>query len=210
MMMKSLIVVLAAAAVALADHEDVGKPLRAITRISSPHSELVQGNLTFTQLPDGKVRVEGVVLGMTHGLYGMHVHEKGDITGGCLSTGGHFNPEHKNHGHPNDEDRHVGDLGNLEFDENRIGRVDFVDSKICLTGPHSILGRAIVLHEKADDFGRSSHPDSKKTGNAGGRVACGVIGILDPVGGWHTGASSRPSLASIVLAPVAALLLLVH
>lgn len=87
-------------------------------------------------------------------------------------------PLQKQHGHPNDEDRHVGDLGNVEFDETRIGRIDFVDNLISLIGPHSILGRGLVLHEKADDFGRSDHPDSRKTGNAGGRVACGVIGIL--------------------------------
>lgn len=84
----------------------------------------------------------------------------------------------KDHGHPGDNNRHVGDLGNIAFNENRVATIDFTDGLISLIGPHSILGRGVVLHEKADDFGRSSHPDSKKTGNAGGRVACGVIGIL--------------------------------
>lgn len=82
------------------------------------------------------------------------------------------------HGHPNDSVRHVGDLGNVRFGEQGTANIDFVDSQIALRGPHSIIGRAVVLHEKADDFGRSDHPDSRKTGNAGGRVACGVIGIL--------------------------------
>ncbi|KAI8435323.1 hypothetical protein MSG28_003649, partial [Choristoneura fumiferana] len=156
--------------------EDVPE-LRAIAFVADPRGPDIQGNVTFTQTHDGKVRVEGTILGLNHGQYGFHVHEKGDITGGCLSTGSHFNPEHKQHGHPNDEDRHVGDLGNVEFDETRIGRIDFVDNLISLVGPHSILGRGLVLHERADDFGRSDHPDSRKTGNAGGRVACGVIGI---------------------------------
>lgn len=84
----------------------------------------------------------------------------------------------KDHGHPSDEVRHVGDLGNVEFDMNRFSNINFEDKLIALYGPHNVLGRAIVLHEKADDFGRSDHPDSRKTGNAGGRVACGVIGIL--------------------------------
>lgn len=66
----------------------------------------------------------------------------------------------------------------MAFDENRVATIDFTDDLISLIGPYSILGRGVVLHERADDFGRSNHPDSKKTGNAGGRVACGVVGIL--------------------------------
>lgn len=84
----------------------------------------------------------------------------------------------RDHGHPHDENRHVGDLGNIVFDETQTSVLDFKDSKIALYGDHCIIGRSVVLHEKSDDFGRSDHPDSKKTGNAGGRVACGVIGIL--------------------------------
>ncbi|KAI8435322.1 hypothetical protein MSG28_003649, partial [Choristoneura fumiferana] len=170
-------VLFAATVVMVAAHHGHVPELRAIAFVADPRGPDIQGNVTFTQTHDGKVRVEGTILGLNHGQYGFHVHEKGDITGGCLSTGSHFNPEHKQHGHPNDEDRHVGDLGNVEFDETRIGRIDFVDNLISLVGPHSILGRGLVLHERADDFGRSDHPDSRKTGNAGGRVACGVIGI---------------------------------
>lgn len=82
------------------------------------------------------------------------------------------------HGHPNDPIRHVGDLGNVQFNEEGISNIDFVDSKLALRGPHGIIGRGLVLHERGDDFGRTSHPDSRTTGNAGGRVACGVIGLL--------------------------------
>lgn len=67
-------------------------PLRAIVRLASPDGHDIHGNITFTQL-DGLVRVEGHIYGMAPGEYGFHVHEKGDITGGCLSTGPHFNPE---------------------------------------------------------------------------------------------------------------------
>ncbi|XP_038215808.1 superoxide dismutase [Cu-Zn] 2-like [Zerene cesonia] len=181
-------------------------PLQAKVFLSDPFRKNdIHGNITFTQVDTNKVRVEGVIVGLPAGQYGFHVHEKGDITGGCLSTGPHFNPEHKDHGHPNDENRHVGDLGNIVFNENSVATLDFVDSGISLYGPHCILGRAVVLHEKADDFGRSDHPDSRKTGNAGGRVACGVIGIFEPVEGWFKSdattvtASFITALASIVV-----------
>lgn len=52
------------------------------------------------------------------------------------------------------------------------------DSVITLTGLRSIVGRGVVVHERIDDLGQGGHPDSKKTGNAGGRIACGIIGIV--------------------------------
>jgi len=173
-MLKCSILFAAVLAVVVGNHETLVE-LRAITRLDG---EGISGNITFTQLTDGNVHVAGSIFGLPPGQYGFHVHEKGDITGGCASTGAHFNPEHKDHGHPTDENRHVGDLGNVIFNPQRYATIDFLDGKIALFGPHCILGRAVVLHEKEDDFGRSSHPDSRKTGNAGGRVACGVIGLL--------------------------------
>lgn len=95
-----------------------------------------------------------------------------------MSTGGHFNPDKLNHGGPQDEVRHVGDLGNVFADSEGIVSTIFSDSTISLyPGAKSIIGRAIVVHSTEDDLGRSEHPDSSKTGNTGGRVACGVIGI---------------------------------
>lgn len=81
------------------------------------------------------------------------------------------------HGAPNDQVRHVGDLGNIRANEQGYAETKFSDQVINLAGPRSIIGRAVVLHNGIDDFGRSAHPDSKKTGNAGGRAGCGVIGI---------------------------------
>ncbi|XP_072943609.1 uncharacterized protein [Epargyreus clarus] len=176
--MLSQLLLLASAAAMVAAHHEPPAQYRAIVQVANPEGKPIKGNVTFLELPDGKVHVQGSIYGLPPGQYGFHVHEKGDITGGCLSTGAHYNPEHKDHGHPNDDNRHVGDLGNVVFDENNWAHLDFVDGKIALRGPHCIIGRGVVLHEKADDFGRSDHPDSKKTGNAGGRVACGVIGIL--------------------------------
>ncbi|CAK1582238.1 unnamed protein product [Parnassius mnemosyne] len=158
------------------DHND--GHLRAVVKLQEPQGDKVHGKVTFTQQPDGKVHIEGLIVGMPPGHYGFHIYEKGDITEGCSSNGGHFNPENKEHGHPNDENRHAGDLGNVVFDENHVSKVDFWDNVIKLSGPHSIIGRAIVLHSMADDYGKTEHPDSKKTGNAGHHVACGVIGYL--------------------------------
>ncbi|XP_039747484.1 superoxide dismutase [Cu-Zn] 2-like isoform X2 [Pararge aegeria] len=165
------------------------QPLRAVVRLASPDGHDIHGNVTFTEEGD-KVHIHGHIYGMPQGQYGFHVHETGDITGGCLSTGAHFNPDNKDHGHPEDDNRHVGDLGNIEFNAESLSHVDITDRVIALRGAHSIIGRAVVLHAMSDDFGRSDHPDSKKTGNAGGRVACGVIGILSPVNGWDRNAAS--------------------
>lgn len=87
----------------------------------------------------------------------------------------HFTQIH--HGGPTDEIRHVGDLGNVK--SNATGFVDtkFSDTVISLAGKRSILGRGIIVHEGKDDLGRTDHPDSLTTGNAGGRAACGVVGL---------------------------------
>ncbi|RPB05283.1 Cu,Zn superoxide dismutase SOD1 [Choiromyces venosus 120613-1] len=108
---------------------------------------------------------------------GMHIHEFGDNTNGCTSAGAHFNPFGKNHGAPSDEERHVGDLGNIQTDAQGNAEGSVADSLIKLIGPQSIVGRTIVVHAGTDDLGMGDSPESKKTGNAGPRPACGVIGI---------------------------------
>lgn len=94
------------------------------------------------------------------------------------STGGHYNPDKLKHGAREDSVRHVGDLGNVAADENGAVSTSYSDNVITLFGSRSIIGRAVVLHAAEDDLGKTDHPDSHKTGNAGGRVACGIIGIL--------------------------------
>ncbi|KKY19243.1 putative superoxide dismutase sod1 [Phaeomoniella chlamydospora] len=108
---------------------------------------------------------------------GMHVHQFGDNTNGCTSAGPHFNPFGKTHGAPSDSERHVGDLGNFKTDGQGNASGSVTDSLIKLIGQESVLGRTIVVHAGTDDLGKTDHPESKKTGNAGGRPACGVIGI---------------------------------
>jgi len=137
-----------------------------------------KGVVHFTQeVVDGPVILKGELSALTPGEHGFHVHEFGDNTNGCTSAGAHFNPFNKTHGAPGAEERHVGDLGNVTAGADGIAPIDITDKLITLMGPHSIIGRTLVVHEGVDDLGLGGHKDSKTTGNAGGRLACGVIGI---------------------------------
>jgi len=139
----------------------------------------VQGVLSLTHdRPDTPVQIIGTITGLTPGLHGFHIHQKGDLRQGCTSAAGHFNPYMQPHGAPGDKNRHIGDLGNILADAEGTANVNLLDPLISLSGVNSIIGRSIVVHEKEDDLGRGGHEDSLKTGNAGGRLACGVVGLL--------------------------------
>lgn len=87
------------------------------------------------------------------------------------------NPHNKTHGAPSDSERHVGDLGNFKTDAQGNAEGTVSDKHIKLIGPESVLGRTVVVHAGTDDLGKGENEESKKTGNAGARPACGVIGI---------------------------------
>jgi Cu-Zn family superoxide dismutase len=78
------------------------------------------------------------------------------------------------HGAQTDAKRHEGDLGNIDADQNGVAHVEFTDSVLKLEGPKSIVGRGVIVHANPDDF------KTQPTGNAGGRQACGVIGVAKP------------------------------
>ncbi|KIH53886.1 copper/zinc superoxide dismutase, partial [Ancylostoma duodenale] len=125
-------------------------------------------------------RIQGEIKGLTPGLHGFHVHQYGDLTNGCTSTGSHFNPFNKTHGGPRDENRHNGDLGSIEAGPDGVARFNITDPMVKLHGKNSVIGRAVVVHANVDDLGKgkgSRRKESLKTGNAGARLACGVIGI---------------------------------
>ncbi|XP_021766395.1 superoxide dismutase [Cu-Zn], chloroplastic [Chenopodium quinoa] len=137
----------------------------------------VEGVVTLTQEDDGPTTVNVRITGLTPGKHGFHLHEFGDTTNGCMSTGPHFNPNKMTHGAPEDEVRHAGDLGNIVANTDGVAEATIVDNQIPLTGPNSVVGRALVVHELEDDLGKGGHELSLTTGNAGGRLACGVVGL---------------------------------
>jgi Cu-Zn family superoxide dismutase len=137
----------------------------------------VEGVVTLLQEDDGPTKVNVKITGLTPGKHGFHLHEFGDTTNGCMSTGPHFNPEGKTHGAPEDSNRHAGDLGNVVAGSDGVVEVELQDSQIPLSGPNSVVGRAFVIHELEDDLGKGGHELSSTTGNAGGRLACGVVGL---------------------------------
>jgi len=140
--------------------------------------EAVKGVIKFTQADvNAPVDVEGELRGLAEGPHGFHIHEFGDNTNGCTSAGGHFNPHGKTHGAPVDEVRHAGDLGNVDAGSDGVANVKLSDACISLAGPQSIIGRTVVVHADVDDLGKGGHELSLTTGNAGARLACGVIGI---------------------------------
>ncbi|EIW68762.1 superoxide dismutase Cu-Zn [Tremella mesenterica DSM 1558] len=139
----------------------------------------VIGTITFTQEKEGgPVEVSGEIKNLdANAERGFHIHQFGDNTNGCTSAGPHYNPHGKTHGAPTDSERHVGDLGNVKTDAQGTATIKISDKVISLFGGESIIGRTVVVHAGVDDLGKGGHADSLVTGNAGGRAACGVIGI---------------------------------
>lgn len=174
------------------------------TRSAVAHlvAQNVTGKIVFTEKTDG-LRVTGNITGLDAGSYGFHVHEYGD-TSTCDASGSHFNPDDNTHGGREHQVRHVGDLGNVVFVGNdvAVAAIDFVDSIIALRGRNSILGRTLVLHQQKDDLGQGGDAGSLLTGNAGPRVACGVIGIKSPGEPWNSAPSTAPSVFLFLVAAV--------
>ena len=130
----------------------------------------LSGKAVLTE-SEGGVHVVLTLEGVEPGEHGAHVHEKGDCSAADgASAGGHFNPQSKDHGLPGAEKRHLGDLGNITIGKDGKGTLDITapGANLKATDAASFVGRAIIVHAKKDDGGQP-------TGNAGGRIGCGVI-----------------------------------
>ena len=148
-------------------------------------SKKVDGIVTITERKKWTtVEVDVKGLGANR-EYAIHIHEAGDLgevgcgkRGSCRGACAHYNPFGKNHGGLKSRERHVGDLGNLVTDSG--GRCQMVMrlpvSKLRLRGRYGVIGRSVVIHSGSDDLGLGGDVESLKTGNAGSRIACGVIG----------------------------------
>ncbi|KAI5121085.1 hypothetical protein M0805_008598 [Coniferiporia weirii] len=143
----------------------------------------VTGTVYFSQAgASAPVLVSGEIKNLDpNAKRGFHIHQLGDATSGCTSAGPHFNPLGKTHGAPTDASRHIGDLGNIQSDASGVAALSFSDKLLSLNGPFSIVGRSVVVHAGTDDLGKGGNEESLKTGNAGARSACGVIGLAELV-----------------------------
>lgn len=135
-----------------------------------------RGIVRFSQV-NGETKVTANIIGLSpNGKHAIHVHQYGDCTSpDGKSAGGHYDPEGRHtHALPGNPNRHAGDLGNLQADADGRARFHLVVNNLSIAGTKNpVLGRAIIIHAKEDDGG-------EPTGNAGPRIACGVIGVAKP------------------------------
>jgi Cu-Zn family superoxide dismutase len=131
---------------------------------------IVNGSISVATMGTG-VHFTGTVTGLTPGKHGFHIHAIGDCSApDATSAGGHFNPDTKAHGAPNAPEHHAGDLGNIEADSSGTAKVSIHGGGLTFaSGANSVMGKAIIVHAAEDDL------KTQPTGNAGARLACGVI-----------------------------------
>jgi Cu-Zn family superoxide dismutase len=143
--------------------------------LASASGSLVSGKLMLAPMGDG-VHIHGEIGGLQpNGRFGFHVHENGDCsTVDASSAGGHFNPTGSPHGRAGaGEAHHAGDMDNITSDTEGVAQVNVHPLNVTLGGhaPNDIANRAIIVHADPDDYA------SQPAGNAGARVACGIIRI---------------------------------
>lgn len=147
---------------------------KAVVVLHPTEGNKAHGTVTFTRV-GASVKVVAHVEGLTPGKHGFHIHEWGDCSSKDGSAaGGHFNPAGAPHGAPEAAQRHAGDLGNVEANAGGVAHLEYNDSVMKMSGPGSIIGRGMIVHANPDDL------KTQPTGNAGGRLACGVIGVAKP------------------------------
>lgn len=147
-----------------------GTVKKAVAVLNPTKGSKVSGLVIFESVAGG-VKVTARISGLTPGKHGFHIHEFGDCSSdNGLAAGGHFNPTQMPHSAPASDKRHIGDLGNIEADAQGHATLEYVDPMLQFSGPTGIVGRGVIVHEKEDDL------KTQPTGDAGARLACGVIG----------------------------------
>lgn len=142
----------------------------AVATLSPTSGNTAAGTVTFAELADGSVDVTVNLTGVPAGTHGFHVHDKGDCGDNGNAAGGHFNPMGHSHGAPAATDKHAGDFGNVTADAQGMVSTRFNTRSVTVsTGTMSAVGHAVILHANPDDLA------TQPTGNAGGRIACGVV-----------------------------------
>lgn len=145
-------------------------PKRATAELAPASKSKVKGTATFVEV-EGGVEITANLEGLKAGDHAWHVHEKGDCSApDAKSAGEHFNPDNKKHGAPDADERHAGDFGNLTAGKDGKATKTLTMKGVTLAeGPSSLVGKALIIHDKKDDL------KTQPSGNAGNRVACGVI-----------------------------------
>lgn len=136
----------------------------------------IDGKINIEELPNKGLKLNYNISGLTPGKHGFHIHEFGDLNNKCMNCGSHFNPFKKNHCKTL-KNCHLGDLGNVVADKNGIAKGSKFTPYLCLKKNKkcNVINRSIIVHDKKDDLGKGKNEESKKTGNAGKRLACGII-----------------------------------
>jgi Cu-Zn family superoxide dismutase len=144
---------------------------RATATIEARSGSTLTGTATFTQSAGGGVHIVVDVDKAPEGVHAVHLHEKGDCSApDATSAGGHFNPGQMPHGSPDAPNHHAGDFGNMTVGSDGHGHLELDSTMLTIAeGPMSVVGHAIVVHAKVDDF------TTQPTGNAGARIGCGVV-----------------------------------
>lgn len=156
-----------------------GKKYSNAVAILAHNKYNITGRIDFIETKKG-LSILYDIKGLKNGEHGFHIHNYGDLSDGCKSACSHFNPYNKTHGGLDSEVRHLGDLGNI-ISKNNICKGKLFAKDICIYRnlKTSVLGRMIIIHKNRDDLGLGNNNESLKTGNAGERVACGVIGLAN-------------------------------
>jgi len=131
------------------------------------------GSANLTQTPRG-VLINLSVKGLPPGEHAFHVHAVGKCEPPFTSAGGHFNPDSKKHGLMAPEGAHAGDMPNLHIPQSGDLTIEVLNAAVTLDKgkPNSLFdadGSALVIHAGTDDY------KTDPTGDAGGRIACGVV-----------------------------------
>ncbi|MEX1193166.1 MAG: superoxide dismutase family protein [Brumimicrobium sp.] len=145
---------------------------KALVVMDSKSGSKVTGNISLKEW-DGKVKMKAEIEGLKPGKHAIHIHEKGDCASDDgKSAGGHWNPTGHDHGEWGEDAFHMGDIGNLDANEEGVASLEFKTDKWCIgceDETKNIVGKSFIIHAGEDDF------ESQPSGAAGARVACGVI-----------------------------------
>ena len=169
---RFLLPVVALVAVVACAHKMSTGPMASAT-LQSTSGSTAQGTAHFTELAAGGVEVKLDVTGVAPGVHGFHIHDKGDCGDNGNAAGPHFNPTNQPHGAPDSDAHHSGDFGNVMANDKGEIHHHFVTHSVTVSaGSNSVVGHAVILHGNPDDL------KTQPSGNAGPRIACGVVTMM--------------------------------